>query len=50
MFAAGDLELGPRGLHVFDLSVLGVFALTKDGYAADLTVSATGGISSLAEL
>ncbi|HCP13894.1 MAG TPA: hypothetical protein DIT89_16290, partial [Planctomycetaceae bacterium] len=50
IFSRGDLEIGPPGLHVFDMEVLGVFALTNNGFAADLYVNATGGIASLATL
>ncbi|MEI7700245.1 MAG: hypothetical protein WCK86_10635, partial [Planctomycetia bacterium] len=50
IFAQGDLELGPRGLKVFDMEALGVLAFTNDGIAADLTVTASGGVPSLAEL
>ncbi|MFM8478707.1 MAG: hypothetical protein ACKOEO_23220, partial [Planctomycetaceae bacterium] len=50
IFSRGDLEIGPPGLQVFDMEVLGVFALTDDGFAADLHVSAEGGIASLATL
>ncbi|MGV2336687.1 MAG UNVERIFIED_CONTAM: hypothetical protein LVR18_22145 [Planctomycetaceae bacterium] len=50
IFSEGDLELGPRGLKVFDMHALGVLAFTSDGIAADLTVTASGGVPSLAEL
>ncbi|MFM8477800.1 MAG: hypothetical protein ACKOEO_18610, partial [Planctomycetaceae bacterium] len=50
IFSHGDLEIGPRGLKVFDMEVTGVFVLVDEGFAADLTVSATGGVPSLAEL
>ncbi|MFM7057153.1 MAG: hypothetical protein ACKO2P_09565, partial [Planctomycetota bacterium] len=50
IFSHGDLEVGPRGLKVFDMEVTGVFVLVDEGFAADLTVSATGGVPSLAEL
>jgi hypothetical protein len=50
IFSEGDLELGPRGLKVFDMHALGVLAFTNDGIAADLTVTASGGVPSLAEL
>ncbi|MEI7699746.1 MAG: hypothetical protein WCK86_08130, partial [Planctomycetia bacterium] len=50
IFAAGELHIGPRGLRVFTMTVLGVFALVEDGFALDLSVTATGGIPSIAEL
>ncbi|MGV2332782.1 MAG UNVERIFIED_CONTAM: hypothetical protein LVR18_01090 [Planctomycetaceae bacterium] len=39
-----------RGLHVFDMEVTGVFVLVNSGFASDLTITATGGLPSVAEL
>ena len=50
IFSHGDLEVGPRGLDVFDMEVTGVFVLVNAGFAADLTINATGGLPSVAEL
>ncbi|MFN5977050.1 MAG: hypothetical protein ACK48U_21595, partial [Planctomyces sp.] len=50
IFSHGDLEVGPRGLHVFDMEVTGVFVLVNSGFASDLTITATGGLPSVAEL
>ncbi|MEY3457290.1 MAG: hypothetical protein RL215_447, partial [Planctomycetota bacterium] len=50
IFAAGELEIGPRGLRVFEMTVLGVFAIVEGGFATDLTVTSTGGLPDVAEL
>ncbi|MFN6027144.1 MAG: hypothetical protein ACK49E_23545, partial [Planctomyces sp.] len=50
IFAAGELQIGPSGLDVFNMTVLGVFALVDEGFATDLVVTASGGIPSVAEL
>ncbi|MEN9556606.1 MAG: hypothetical protein RLZZ232_2892, partial [Planctomycetota bacterium] len=50
IFSHGDLEIGPRGLRVFDMEVTGVFVVVEEGFAADLTITATGGLPSVAEL
>jgi hypothetical protein len=50
IFASGELQIGPRGLDVFNMTVLGVFALVNDGFALDLEVQASGGIPEVAEL
>jgi hypothetical protein len=50
IFAAGELQIGPRGLRVFEMTVLGVFALVEEGFATDLIVTATGGLPDVAEL
>ncbi|MFM8726313.1 MAG: hypothetical protein ACKON9_14450, partial [Planctomycetaceae bacterium] len=50
IFAAGELQIGPRGLRVFEMTVLGVFALVEEGFATDLVVTATGGLPDIAEL
>jgi hypothetical protein len=50
VFAHGDLEIGPRALRTFDMEATGVFALTNDGFASDLVVTATGGLASIATL
>ncbi|MEN9555968.1 MAG: hypothetical protein RLZZ232_2254, partial [Planctomycetota bacterium] len=50
VFAHGDLEIGPRDLRTFDMEATGVFALTNDGFASDLVVTATGGLASIAQL
>jgi hypothetical protein len=50
IFASGELQIGPRGLQVFYMTVLGVFALVEEGFATDLVVTATGGLKDIAEL
>ncbi|MFN5799856.1 MAG: hypothetical protein ACK5AN_20225, partial [Planctomyces sp.] len=50
IFSHGDLEVGPRGLHVFDMEVTGVFLGVNSGFASDQTNNATGGLPSVAEL